>query len=71
MGLPIPIIGGLFNFPLALVAYALGAVRFWSNFGKTSFEQDQATKTRLTALWPILFVGSQSFRENFNRTLKS
>jgi hypothetical protein len=70
MGLPVPIIGGLFNIPVALVAYALGAFRFYSNYRMTTFEQNDATKARLVALWPILFVGSDSFRQNFKKAVK-
>ncbi|KAL0049922.1 hypothetical protein WJX82_000826 [Trebouxia sp. C0006] len=69
MGLPIPIIGPLFNPFFAALAYALGAARFWSNYSRTSFDSTQ--KTKLTALWPFLFIGSKSFRDDFKKTLNS
>lgn len=59
--------GPLFNPFFAAIAYALGAARFWSNFDKTSFEGTQ--KTKLTALWPILAIGSKNFRDELKKTL--
>ena len=41
--------------------------RLWGGFGRTTFEADK--KAQLTALWPILFVASDSFRANFKRAL--
>ena len=41
--------------------------RLWGGFGRTTFEADK--KAQLTALWPILFVASESFRANFKRAL--
>lgn len=59
--------GPLFNPFFAAIAYALGAARFWSNYDKTSFDGTQ--KTKLTALWPILAIGSKNFRDELKKTL--
>lgn len=61
--------GPLFNPFFAALAYALGAARFWSNYDKTSFDSTQ--KTKLTALWPILAIGSKNFRDELKKTLNS
>ncbi|KAK9817280.1 hypothetical protein WJX72_012181 [[Myrmecia] bisecta] len=70
MGLPIPVIGFLFNPALLTIAWAFGAVKFWAGYHKTSFEEDQKKRMALTALWPLLFVASQNYRQGFRRALK-
>jgi len=41
--------------------------RLWGGFGRTTFEADK--KAQLTALWPFLFLASESFRANFKKAL--
>eukprot|EP00891_Asterochloris_glomerata_P009998 jgi/Astpho2/9998/Aster-06809 len=59
--------GGLFNPTTAILLWAAGAANFWRNFSSTPYEQSE--KLRLTALWPVLYVGSESFRAAFKKTL--
>jgi len=59
MGLPLV--------PIAVIGYGLGAFKLWGGFGRTTFEADK--KAQLTALWPFLFLASESFRANFKKAL--
>ena len=63
MGLPIPIIGGLFPPPVLAVMYIFVAIRFWLGYSKTTYTENN--KAMMVGLWPILVVVSKSFRENF------
>ena len=42
--------------------------RFWNNYSQTTFTDEG--RLRLTALWPILWITSSSFRSNFNKAIK-
>lgn len=65
MGLPIPIIGGLFTAPVLAVMYVFVAIRFWLGYGKTNFTEQN--KAMMVGLWPVLAVASASFRENLKK----
>lgn len=65
MGLPIPIIGGLFSAPVLAVMYVFVAIRFYLNYGKTNFTE--RNKAMMVGLWPVLAVASASFRENLKK----
>ena len=65
MGLPIPIIGGLFSAPVLAVMYVFVAIRFYLNYGKTNFTE--RNKAMMIGLWPVLAVASASFRENLKK----
>ncbi|CAK9222818.1 unnamed protein product [Sphagnum troendelagicum] len=77
-GLPvvssIPIVGPLANFvlnPILLfVLYAAGAVRFWSGFTRTTYNSSASTKLGMTALWPVLFLASKTYRSNFKKAIQ-
>jgi hypothetical protein len=49
-----------------LIAYGVGAWKFWSGFNRTNFTSNRLL---LTAGWP-LFLLNPSYRQNFNRALK-
>ncbi|GAQ78525.1 hypothetical protein KFL_000140450 [Klebsormidium nitens] len=70
----IPVLGPLANLvlnPVLLVAlYAIGATRFWRGYPKTTYSDSGASKTTLTAMWPVLFIVSQAYRENFKKAVK-
>eukprot|EP00192_Tetraselmis_astigmatica_P015446 CAMPEP_0117682304 /NCGR_PEP_ID=MMETSP0804-20121206/19571_1 /TAXON_ID=1074897 /ORGANISM="Tetraselmis astigmatica, Strain CCMP880" /LENGTH=163 /DNA_ID=CAMNT_0005492373 /DNA_START=93 /DNA_END=584 /DNA_ORIENTATION=+ len=69
MGLPIPIIGFLFTpFTVALLYFA-AAVKFWAGYSRTVYSQAMTTKLALTALWPVLFVVNETFRQNFKKAM--
>ena len=65
MGLPIPIIGGLFNPAVMSILYVFVAVRFFLGFNRTNYSADK--KVVMTALWPVLAATNPSFRENLRR----
>jgi len=65
MGLPIPIIGGLFNPAVMSIVYVFVAVRLFFGFDKTNYSADK--KVVMTALWPLLAATNPSFRENLKR----
>ena len=65
MGLPIPIIGGLFNPAVMSILYVFVAVRFFLGFNRTNYSGDK--KVVMTALWPVLAATNPSFRENLRR----
>ena len=65
MGLPIPIIGGLFTAPVLAIMYVFVAIRFWLGYNKTTFTQQN--KAMMVGLWPVLAVASASFRENLKK----
>ncbi|CAM6046514.1 unnamed protein product [Sphagnum compactum] len=77
-GLPvvssIPIVGPLANFVLnpvlLFVLYAAGAVRFWSGFTRTTYNSSASTKLGMTALWPVLFLVSKTYRSNFKKAIQ-
>ncbi|MBE7381726.1 MAG: hypothetical protein F6J95_009990 [Leptolyngbya sp. SIO1E4] len=50
-----------------VIAYGVGAWRFWQGFHRTNFSQG---KVWLTLLWPVYLIANKSYRENFNRALK-
>ena len=64
-GLPVPIIGGLFNPMIMSIIYVFVAIRFALNYNKTSFTQKN--KAMMIGLWPVLAVTSASFRENLKK----
>ena len=65
MGLPIPIIGGLFNPAIMAILYVFVAVKFFLGFNRTNYSGDK--KVVMTALWPVLAATNPSFRENLRR----
>lgn len=65
MGLPIPIIGGLFNPAVMSIVYVFVAVKLFLGFDKTNYSADK--KVVMTALWPLLAATNPSFRENLKR----
>ena len=65
MGLPIPIIGGLFNPAVMSVVYVFVAIKLFLGFDKTNYSADK--KVVMTALWPVLAATNPSFRENLKR----
>jgi len=78
-GLPvvsnIPVVGPILNFvisPTLLTAiYVFGAIRFLSGFSRTIYSDTLANRVGLTAIWPVLFLLSKAFRENFKRAVSS
>jgi len=78
-GLPvvsnIPVVGPVLNFvisPTLLMAiYVFGAIRFLSGFSRTVYSDTLANRVGLTAIWPVLFLLSKAFRENFKRAVSS
>lgn len=65
MGLPIPIIGGLFNPAVMSVVYVFVAIKLFLGFDKTNYSADK--RVVMTALWPVLAATNPSFRENLKR----
>ena len=65
MGLPIPIIGGLFSPAVMSIVYVFVAIKFFLGFNRTNYSGDK--KVVMTALWPVLAATSPSFRENLRR----
>ena len=65
MGLPIPIIGGLFNPAIMSILYVFVAIKFFLGFNRTNYSGDK--KVVMTALWPVLAATNPSFRENLRR----
>jgi len=65
MGLPIPIIGGLFNPAIMAILYVFVAIKFFLGFNRTNYSADK--KVVMTALWPVLAATNPSFRENLRR----
>ena len=65
MGLPIPIIGGLFNPAIMSILYLFVAIKFFLGFNRTNYSGDK--KVVMTALWPVLAATNPSFRENLRR----
>ena len=65
MGLPIPIIGGLFNPAVMSIVYVFVAIKFFLGFNRTNYSGDK--KVVMTALWPVLAATNPSFRENLRR----
>lgn len=53
-----------------IVIYGAGVWVFWRGFERTHFEQNMGNRLKLSLLWPILIIASQSYRQNFNRALK-
>lgn len=51
---------------VAAVVYAGGVWKFWTGFHRTNFSSG---RPYLALLWPF-FMGSRSFRQNFQRALK-
>jgi hypothetical protein len=49
--------------------YVYGVYKFSRNFNRTNFQRSLGTKIVLALLWPVLYVGNGSYRQNFNRTL--
>lgn len=65
MGLPIPIIGGLFSPAVMSNVYVFVAIKFFLGFNRTNYSGDK--KVVMTALWPVLAATNPSFRENLRR----
>lgn len=53
-----------------LAGYGLGIWKFWQGFERTNFEPTLSNRLKLSLLWPILWVGNESYRKNFRRALK-
>lgn len=78
-GLPlvssIPIVGPIVNFvvnpALLTVIYVVGAIQFISGFSQTTYSDTVINRFGLTAMWPVLFLASKSFRENFKKAVTS
>ncbi|QDZ19032.1 hypothetical protein HOP50_02g15410 [Chloropicon primus] len=68
MGLPV--VGWFLNPVTLFIAYAFGGARFASGYRNTSYNNNFPTKAVLTALWPLAFAVSASFRSNFKRAVK-
>ncbi len=51
---------------LLLVAYGVGAWRFWNGFRRTNFSQG---RWYLTLFWPVL-IFNKAYRQNFTKALK-
>jgi hypothetical protein len=56
-----------FIFILLMFAYGWGMWKFSSGFGHTRYGQNRIV---LTLLWPVLFIASKAFRENFQKALR-
>lgn len=77
-GLPVissvPVVGPLVNTllspPVLLAVYAFGAFKFISGFSKTTYADSVPSKLGLTVLWPVLFVVSQKYRNNFKKAVQ-
>lgn len=59
--LPIILIGG----------YLWGIWSFWRGFRSTNFNPNLPNKLRLSLLWPVLVVTNTSYRQNFQKAIKS
>ncbi|KAG0570521.1 hypothetical protein M758_6G162300 [Ceratodon purpureus] len=64
-----PLANAIFNPVLLFIVYAAGAFRFYSGFQKTTYADSSATKISMTALWPVLFVASKAYRDNFKKAI--
>jgi hypothetical protein len=51
-------------------AYGLGVWKFSRNFNRTNFQRALPTKIILALLWPVCYVISGSYRQNFNKALR-
>mmetsp|Transcript_35543 Transcript_35543/g.49338 ORF Transcript_35543/g.49338 Transcript_35543/m.49338 type:complete len:173 (+) Transcript_35543:173-691(+) len=69
MGLPVPIVGFFFNPLTALVLYAYGATKFWMGYNRTIYSASILARVALTALWPVLIIASQTYRQNFKKVV--
>ena len=67
-GLPIPIIGGLFNAPIMTIIYVFVAVKMYLGYDRTTFGNG-VPKVLMVGLWPVLSILSASFRENLKRSM--
>lgn len=52
---------------ILVVAYGVGAWKFWNGFNRTNFSQG---RLYLSLLWPILLLSNKSYRQNFTKALK-
>nr|PNR62758.1 hypothetical protein PHYPA_001182 [Physcomitrium patens] len=64
-----PLANAVFNPVLLFIVYAAGAFRFYSGFKKTTYADNSATKISMTALWPVLFIASKAYRNNFKKAV--
>ena len=64
-----PLANAIFNPVLLFIVYAAGAFRFYSGFQKTTYANSSATKISMTALWPVLFLASKAYRDNFKKAV--
>lgn len=64
-----PLANAVFNPVLLFIVYAAGAFRFYSGFRKTTYADSSATKISMTALWPVLFLASKAYRDNFKKAI--
>jgi len=53
---------------LLLIVYVWGAWKFIKGFKNTSYGQNSVL---LALFWPILIIGNRSFRQNFQKALRS
>ena len=67
-GLPIPLIGGLFNGPIMTIIYVFVAVKMYLGYDRTTFGNG-VPKVLMVSLWPVLSILSASFRENLKRSM--
>lgn len=64
-----PLANAIFNPVLLFIVYAAGAFRFYSGFRKTTYADAPASKISMTALWPVLFLASKAYRDNFKKAI--
>lgn len=53
-----------------IVVYAGGVWKFWQGFHRTSFERGIGNQIALSLMWPVLYIGNKSYRQNFTKALK-
>jgi hypothetical protein len=53
-----------------MVAYVVGAWKFWSGFDKTHFTKTLPNRVGFSLLWPVLYIANPSYRRNFRRALR-
>jgi hypothetical protein len=54
----------------AIALYVFGGYKFWKGFRRTNYVSSFGNKLKLTLLWPGFYIYSQTYRHNFNRSLK-
>ena len=69
MGLPI--IGWVVNPTTFLLAYVVGAIKFFASYKVTSYSNKLPVRAGLTAIWPLAFAINKTFRAAFLRALRN